>query len=163
MSFNCALLENTWLVASRDSDENGERIRLAGRKCDKHAEISSVIRHPSPAIQLRPIKTGKERMRADVVGSSGSDRGAVEHLKHIMARKIAVAIMMCMIQCSSEQQQKQKKQDRWRHSHRSSCKHTRQRTIVTAAMLHAQTCRLIAALGPCDTAALSDQQPRANY
>ena len=112
MSFNCALSENTWLVASRDSDENGERIRLVGRKCDEHAEISSVIMHPSPAIQLRPIKTGKERMRANVVGSSGSDRGAVEHLKHIMARKFAAAILMCMIQCSIVNNKKNKKKRR---------------------------------------------------
>jgi hypothetical protein len=91
VSFNCALAENTWLDVSRDSDEKGERIRLAERKCDqrkKFARENTQCRNASPAIQLRPIKTGKERMRANVIGASWSERGAAEslRLKHMMAQ-----------------------------------------------------------------------------
>lgn len=55
---------------------------------EKFARENTQCRNASPAIQLRPIKTGKERMRANVIGASRSERGAAEslRLKHMMAQ-----------------------------------------------------------------------------
>jgi hypothetical protein len=61
---------------------------FAWRNGNVSARENTQRRKASPAIQLRPIKTGKERMRANVIGASRSERGAAEslHLKHMMAQ-----------------------------------------------------------------------------